>query len=92
MKAKREKAAVGFSRRQGNKGDARANMHYILVLKFTSSLGLQLLCYCLYTPLNAENPPSTATTVPVTNSDAGERSHNTTPWRSSGFPKRLMGV
>ena len=29
----------------------------------------------LQTPLNAENPPSTGTTIPVTKAEAGETSH-----------------
>ena len=47
---------------------------------------------CLHTPLNAENPPSTATTMPVTNSAPGESSQNKAPRRSSGFPNRCRGV
>ncbi len=39
-----------------------------------------------YTPLYAENPPSTGMTTPVTKFDAGDRSHNTVPRRSSGTP------
>src|SRR5512141_2261234 len=45
-----------------------------------------------YTPLNAEKPPSTGTTIPVTSAEAGETSHSTVPSRSSGFWKRRMGV
>src|SRR5215211_7250068 len=45
-----------------------------------------------YTPLNAENPPSMGITVPVTNAEAGETSQNTAPNKSSGFPKRFIGV
>ena len=44
------------------------------------------------TPLNAEKPPSIGTTIPVTNADAGETNHKTAPSKSSGVPKRFIGV
>src|ERR1019366_10197246 len=44
------------------------------------------------TPENAEKPPSTGTTIPVTKADAGDRSHSTAPSRSSGWPNRPIGV
>ena len=46
----------------------------------------------VYTPLKAENPPSMGTTTPVTNAEAGDRSQNTVPSRSAGWPNRPMGV
>ena len=46
----------------------------------------------VYTPANALNPPSTGTTMPVTNLLASVSSHRTVPSRSSGFPKRPIGV
>lgn len=45
-----------------------------------------------YTPLNAEKPPSMGITVPVTNAEADEISHRVAPSRSSGVPKRFIGV
>src|ERR1035441_8911318 len=45
-----------------------------------------------YTPLKAEKPPSTGITTPVTNSEAGESSHNTQPKRSFDSPSRPIGV
>lgn len=45
-----------------------------------------------HTPLNAENPPSIGITTPVTKEAAGEMSHNVAPSRSSGVPKRFIGV
>jgi hypothetical protein len=45
-----------------------------------------------HTPPNAEKPPSMATTVPVTKAEAGDISHNVAPMRSSGLPKRPIGV
>ena len=47
---------------------------------------------CLLDSANAENPPSIGTTIPVTNAEAGDRSQSTAPNRSSGWPKRAMGV
>jgi hypothetical protein len=44
------------------------------------------------TPLNAENPPSTATTLPATHSASGDGSQKSAFSRSSGLPKRRMGV
>ena len=44
------------------------------------------------TPENALNPPSTGMTIPVTNRDASDASQTATPMRSSGAPKRPMGV
>jgi len=47
----------------------------------------------LYTPLNALNPPSTGTTIPVTKEEAsGERSQMIVPIKSLGLPNRPMGV
>src|SRR5258706_2806433 len=45
-----------------------------------------------YTPLKAENPPSTGITTPVTKAAAGEINHIVAPIRSSGVPKRFIGV
>ena len=45
-----------------------------------------------YTPLNALKPPSTGTTTPVTNSDAGDSSQMAVPANSSGSPKRRVGA
>jgi hypothetical protein len=45
-----------------------------------------------YTPENAANPPSTGTTIPVTKAEAGETSHINAPSKSSGTPKRPIGV
>ena len=39
---------------------------------------------------NPNNP--TGTIVPVTKADAGESSHNVAPSKSSGWPKRFIGV
>jgi hypothetical protein len=57
-----------------------------------ASLHFIFLDYTTYTPLNAEKPPSTGTTIPVTNADAGLTSHNSVPTKSSGAPKRAIGV
>jgi hypothetical protein len=48
--------------------------------------------FVFYTPLNAENPPSTGITVPVTKADAGLINHNNVPIKSSGLPNRPIGV
>ena len=45
-----------------------------------------------YTPPNAEKPPSTGTTTPVTKADAGDNNHSTVPIKSCGSPKRPIGV
>ena len=45
-----------------------------------------------YTPEKTENPPSTFTTVPVTNLEASLNNQINAPMSSSGFPKRLKGV
>lgn len=45
-----------------------------------------------HTPLKAEKPPSTGTTTPVTNAEAGESSHIIVPSKSSAVPKRPIGV
>src|SRR5215203_1507478 len=46
----------------------------------------------LYTPLKAEKPPSTGTTIPLTKAEAGLQSQIRVPPNSSGFPKRPAGV
>src|ERR1043166_8976390 len=45
-----------------------------------------------HTPLNALNPPSTGTTIPVTNFAASEQSHTVAPINSAASPNRLIGV
>src|SRR5947209_3951994 len=54
--------------------------------------GYLFILFFHHTPPNAEKPPSTGTTIPVTNAEAGERSHRTVPSKSSGSPKRFIGV
>jgi HAMP domain-containing protein len=45
-----------------------------------------------YTPLNAENPPSTGIVIPVAKLEAGLTNHKSVPIKSSGTPKRPIGV
>src|SRR5690606_10011475 len=45
-----------------------------------------------HTPPKAEYPPSTGITVPVTKRLASEANHRSVPTRSSGSPKRPIGV
>jgi len=62
-----------------------------------NSIGIYIaensLSAIFYTPLYAENPPSTGTTTPFTKPDAfGSKSQRRVPKSSCGSPKRSIGV